>query len=528
MVQAHVVTDSEGVNIPVDAQHEPYQGAPSSASTTAELVVATSDNSTGVGTQHGQSNLSSAPIDQPASACTDLHRRASRTNRARSVSGTPPSPSRELRDQAVNPHNITVHPYETHSRHAEPSRGQLGHTPLHPSVLSVRRDHGQRAASSSATPLRMRSSIDVSRIGNGDGSDEDSPRWETGSASGSWHQHMAREDMKPAQRRATSEYQGARRASSGQVDLSNVGSPISLTYREGGSTLRSETDFSDGKTHGRDISTETIRGADDQPLQQAPVVGKAAARRRPPAPPSLAGGSLRSRKERNGGMFTSPSDPALAIRNGARGDAVTNGTTSAGTPTIGKTYLYAPGTDGASAGQPFSMPVSPGDSSADASRTSSPAPALGMLSPPAVSVTTGGSAGPARDASSNIESLTTSSVGRRRRPPPPPVDRSTKGPRTVSGGFYPADDSSAISSAQGSRRGSSTTMPRMAQGQLGGGSQDDAAAALAATEPGMHDHLDAVQQHASDYEREQHRQAHYLANYMDKLHVSSTSPYGWS
>lgn len=350
MVETKTVTDAEGVSIPMKTRSEPYQGAPSTASTTMAVAAAVDTSVPGL----HEAQMTESPSE------------SSRPALLRTISGG------RTRDKRVHSISGAAQPHPTSATGSD-REAQRWDGALHPSVLSARREVGQRAASAatSSSPLRTHSAVDVSRLGIGSegDTDEESMRWE-GSVCNSWHENMAGEQMSSRRWRAPSQEQRSSSAL-GLEQRCTLAQFRSLAV-DNDSSLSSPSDdpSSIPLVHVQDVSSETVKPAPPN---------KGTSRRRPPAPPGSA--TLRSRKESRN-MLSSSSDPSLRRPGTGEQEQGEHEGSTLGPP-----------------GEQSSTPLE----SREASPSTSPLP------------------GEARS--------TSASIIRRRRPPPPPIDRSLKGPR---------------------------------------------------------------------------------------------------
>lgn len=290
-MQAQTVTDAEGVEIPLQGSHEPYQGAPSSTAST--LAVAAASLPSGP----------AAPIDKPTTMPLEESMQPRvRDRRVNSVSS--PSPVHmvaELPDCRIE-RNTDWNDF--------PSRREASGS----STLTVRRDLGQRASSARSAPLSPPSEHQVSSHIPQSGHDVDTDeegglKWSDGSGSSSWHLGMASEHQPRGPPRST-------------YDSLRYGSPLSQDSTEHMNNLtisptnHPTTDMVPPIVHIEEADSQdgvlrsfAMHGGEGGSSTGSKGHGR---RRRPPAPPASDQGGLTGRKKRMA-LLSSTSETCLPL-----------------------------------------------------------------------------------------------------------------------------------------------------------------------------------------------------------------------
>jgi hypothetical protein len=374
-VQAPVVYDGEGIKIPMGAHHVPYQGAPSSTSSTFAVAATYLPDRTGQ--------------QSPTSTTTPLPQQTFQT------------PT----DEQIDPINggteaeAQIYPDAPNEEDPEDRNGRgvaatLADTSLlsgsgAPSAYPTRRERGQRSLSARSAPMSPSQSVTslnramsqevqnkTARSGEWSG-DSDSSHWPSGRAE-------------------------THHCSSPTVGAPNhYGSPLSHESTEQYFTLSkppldqysSQVEYNPDRPTFEAPTLQVMQVLEDEGI----IAGKTESnsshssntsagtgRRRPPAPPRSENGDLTSRREKRA-MLSSTSESNLA----------TPSATSSSMSAAGRREKIIINTNPR---EMNSLPSSPRPESVDSSRASSP-------------------------------TLDNALSSRRRRPPPPPVNRSTKGSR---------------------------------------------------------------------------------------------------
>ncbi|UZJ54802.1 hypothetical protein CBS101457_004122 [Exobasidium rhododendri] len=380
-VQAPIVYDGEGISIPMGAHREPYQGAPSSASSTFAIAATyLPDRITAQDSQDPEPTLTALPQSDNL-----LYPR--------------------LRDRRVNSFSsdLELQTYRE-SFNEEESKSESGESSVKSSSvldltlrreasasspLTTRRDLGQRSSSARSAPMSANPSSTLHRTLSQQENNEQeyALNWSEGSGSSTWHLGMA--GIAQSASSPTT-------ASHPPHDFVRYGSPLSHE-----SMSQQQSTLSTPPIHPKqqpDTKRNEIFEAPtlqvQQILEDEGIVSvkaesssghsstSASRRRRPPAPPRSDNGDATSRLERRA-MLSSTSESNL------------HSSSSSSSLTNKKDYLSIHG----GSRDMVSLPSSPRAES--------------------------------REGSPILDNALTSS--KRRRPPPPPVNRSTKGSiRTVS------------------------------------------------------------------------------------------------
>jgi len=389
IVQAQTVIDGEGIPIPIGNHHEPYQGAPSSTSSTFAVAAAFLPDHHIISPEQSSlaGTMTSIPQDDGL-----LYPKA-RDSRINSVSSivTPQIHSDEsgLRETDTSG-NGESNSSATNGDSTSRREGSAS------STLTVRRDLGQRASSARSAPisppLSIRSAINLQRASSQDvdTDEESSSKWSEGSISNSWQLGMAGDHRPSRPTMSTSQHKQQ------SQELPRYGSPLSQDSTEHYFTLSAspiDQTHSEARRNIEVLPTSQV----EQVLEDEGIIpartgtGSSSSshgstgqgrRRRPPAPP-MSDGGLASRKERRA-MLSSTSETHLP-------------SSSSSTMTSSKKDSLPRNV----ALDMVSLPNSPRAESLASSREPSP----------------------------TLDNLPSS---RRRRPPPPPVNRATKGSRTPS------------------------------------------------------------------------------------------------
>jgi Protein of unknown function (DUF2013) len=379
LIQAPAILDSEGVTIPMDKDHKPYLGAPSSDVRTAEVLTAVEPE--GIDrASHSRSPTLTLEAFPTENNTYGSNTPKSRTIRIHSVDGLPSDLRSSLNDYSGRIHPDTFSDTDSTSHSNAESR----------SYDDEQRPKAVRGQGQFSAPKRVHSAIDVTKTRSETESEDESGRWVSSPAE-SWHQSMSDDqNHSDSALTKTSGLIARSRAGSAAASTVNVGSPLRDSM-----TAYDLPSMSVPLVHVQEAS-QTPEHSDDGKGKSSSNVS----RRRPPAPPTVDGrGSARQTQLRRLGLHASPSESTL-VRPGVENCELDQSGHLSATDALDNSQR-------ATQLNTVSTPATPRNGSQAGSREASRASSPTLPDPPSSS-----------GAGAN--------TGRRRRPPPPPVDRSTK------------------------------------------------------------------------------------------------------